>query len=216
MMLVGLTGSIGMGKSTTAQMFADEGVPVYDADAAVHALYAPGGAAVAPLQEAFGQDVVVDGAVDRNRLSARVLNDPEAMKRLEAIVHPLVGASRIQFFEAARTAQAPMVILDIPLLFETGGEKTVNAVVVVSAPADLQRERVLARPGMTAEKFEAILARQRPDSEKRARADFVIDTGQGLDSARDQVRKVLATLRQRLDGQAEQGDGSGDGATHRS
>ncbi|MDH4386938.1 MAG: dephospho-CoA kinase [Caulobacter sp.] len=215
-MLVGLTGSIGMGKSTTAQMFADEGVPVYDADAAVHALYAQGGAAVAPLQAAFGEDVVVDGAVDRNRLGARVLNDPWAMKQLEAIVHPLVGASRTGFFETARAAAAPIVILDIPLLFETGGEKAVQAVVVVSAPADLQRQRVLARPGMTPEKFEAIFARQLPDAEKRARADFVIDTGQGLESARDQVRKVLATLRRRLDARAEQGDGSVDGATHRS
>jgi dephospho-CoA kinase len=208
MMLVGLTGSIGMGKSTTAQMFVDEGVPVYDADAAVHAFYAQGGAAVAPLQAAFGEDVVVDGAVDRNRLGARVLNDPVAMKQLEAIVHPLVGASRTGFFEAARAAAVPIVILDIPLLFETG--------VVVSAPADLQRQRVLARPGMTPEKFEAIFARQLPDAEKRARADFVIDTGQGLESARDQVRKVLATLRRRLDARAEQGDGSVDGATHRS
>ncbi len=216
MMLVGLTGSIGMGKSTTAQMFADEGVPVYDADAAVHALYAKGGAAVAALQAAFGEDVVVDGAIDRNRLGARVLNDPAAMKQLEAIVHPLVGASRTGFFEAARAAAAPIVILDIPLLFETGGEKAVQAVVVVSAPAELQRQRVLARPGMTPEKFEAIFARQLPDAEKRSRADFVIDTGQGLESARDQVRKVLATLRRRLDAQAEQGDGSVDGATHRS
>jgi dephospho-CoA kinase len=193
-MLVGLTGSIGMGKSTTAALFAAEGVPVYDADAAVHALYAKGGAAVEPLEVEFG-DVVVDGAVDRNRLSAKVLDDPEAMKRLEAIVHPLVGASRIGFFKAAEAAKADIVVLDIPLLFETGGEKAMQAVVVVSAPAEVQRQRVLARPGMTAEKFEAIFARQTPDAEKRARADFVIDTGQGLDAARDQVKQLLATLR---------------------
>ncbi|MBI1404853.1 MAG: dephospho-CoA kinase [Caulobacter sp.] len=194
MMLVGLTGSIGMGKSTTARLFAEEGTPVYDADAAVHQLYARGGAAVAPLEEEFG-DVVVDGAIDRERLSARVVGDPDAMKRLEAIVHPLVGASRVGFFEAARASGADIVVLDIPLLFETGGEKAMAAVVVVSAPADMQRERVLARPGMTAEKFEAILARQTPDAEKRARADFVIDTSRGVDHARDQVREVLATLR---------------------
>lgn len=194
MMLVGLTGSIGMGKSTTARLFAEEGTPVYDADAAVHQLYARGGAAVAPLEEEFG-DVVVDGAVDRERLSAKVVGDPAAMKRLEAIVHPLVGASRVGFFEAAQAAGADIVVLDIPLLFETGGEKAMAAVVVVSAPAEMQRERVLARPGMTAEKFEAILARQTPDAEKRARADFVIDTSQGVEHARDQVREVLATLR---------------------
>jgi dephospho-CoA kinase len=194
MMLVGLTGSIGMGKSTTAALFAEEGVPVYDADAAVHALYAPGGAAVEPLEAEFG-DVIVDGAVDRARLSAKVLNDPDAMKRLEAIVHPLVGASRIGFFERATAAGADIVILDIPLLFETGGDRNMQAVVVVSAPAEMQRERVLARPGMTAEKFEAILARQVPDADKRARADFVIDTAQGLEPARAQVRQLLATLR---------------------
>lgn len=194
MIIVGLTGSIGMGKSTTGKLFEAEGVPVYDADAAVHRLYAKGGAAVEPLEVEFG-DVVVDGAIDRERLSQKVLNDPDAMKRLEAIVHPLVGASRVGFFQEAVGAGADIVVLDIPLLFETGGEKNVQAVVVVSAPADQQRERVLARPGMSVEKFEAILARQVPDAEKRARADFVIDTGQGVDHARDQVRQVLATLR---------------------
>jgi dephospho-CoA kinase len=194
MKLVGLTGSIGMGKSTTARLFAEAGVPVYDADAAVHQLYAPGGAAVEPLEEEFG-DVVVDGAIDRERLSAKVLGDPDAMKRLEAIVHPLVGASRVHFFEKARDAGADIVVLDIPLLFETRGEAAMGAVVVVSAPADMQRERVLARPGMTTEKFEAILARQVPDAEKRARADFVIDTSQGLEAARAQVNEVLTTLR---------------------
>ena len=194
MILVGLTGSIGMGKSTTASLFAAEGVPVYDADAAVHQLYAPGGAAVEPLEQEFG-DVVVDGAVDRERLSKKVLNDPDAMKRLEAIVHPLVGASRVGFFQEATEKKVDIVVLDIPLLFETGGEKNMACVVVVSAPADQQRTRVLARPGMTPEKFEAILARQTPDAVKRERADFVIDTGQGVDHAREQVRQVLATLR---------------------
>ncbi|NBB17679.1 dephospho-CoA kinase [Caulobacter sp. SLTY] len=194
MIIVGLTGSIGMGKSTTGKLFEAEGVPVYDADAAVHRLYARGGAAVEPLEVEFG-DVVVDGAIDRERLSKKVLNDPDAMKRLEAIVHPLVGASRVGFFQEAVGAGADIVVLDIPLLFETGGQKNVQAVVVVSAPAEMQRERVLARPGMSVEKFEAILARQTPDAEKRARADFVIDTGQGVDHARDQVRQVLATLR---------------------
>lgn len=194
MMLVGLTGSIGMGKSTTAAMFEAEGAPVYDADGAVHALYAPGGAAVAPIEAAF-PGVVRQGGVDRALLSERVVGDAEAMKALEAIVHPLVGAGRLEFFEAARAANADIVVLDIPLLFETGGERAVDAVVVVSAPPELQRERVLARPGMSAAKFEAILARQVPDAEKRARADFVIDTSRGLESARDQVRAVLATLR---------------------
>jgi dephospho-CoA kinase len=190
---VGLTGSIGMGKSTTAEMFKAEGVPVYDADAEVHRLYAKGGAAV-PLVEAAFPGVVKDGAVDRAALSARVLGDPAALKALEEIVHPLVGASRAGFFEEARRAGAKMVILDIPLLFETGGETRVDKVVVVSASADVQRQRVLQRPGMTQEKFAAILARQTPDEDKRARADFVIDTGKGLDAAREQVRQVIAAL----------------------
>lgn len=194
MIVVGLTGSIGMGKSTTAAMFAAEGVPVYDADAEVHALYARGGAAVAPIEAAF-PGVVVDGAVDRTRLSQRVVGQPEALKRLEAIVHPLVGESRAGFFETARARGADVVVLDIPLLFETGGEKRVDAVVVVSAPPDIQRRRVLARPGMDEAKLDAILARQMADVEKRARAHFVIDTGQGLDHARAQVRDVLTRLR---------------------
>ncbi|MFZ5668471.1 MAG: dephospho-CoA kinase [Pseudomonadota bacterium] len=194
MIVVGLTGSIGMGKSTTAAMFAAEGTPVYDADAEVHALYARGGAAVAPIEAAF-PGVVVDGAVDRTRLSQRVIGSPEALKRLEAIVHPLVAESRAGFFEAARARGADVVVLDIPLLFETGGEKRVDAVVVVSAPPDIQRRRVLARPGMDEAKLDAILARQMADVEKRARAHFVIDTGQGLDQARAQVRDVLTRLR---------------------
>jgi dephospho-CoA kinase len=194
MITVGLTGSIGMGKSTTAAMFAAEGVPVYDADAEVHALYAKGGAAVEPLEAAF-PGVVVDGAVDRAKLSHYVVGKPDELKKLEAIVHPLVGESRIGFFQKAVAEGADIVILDIPLLFETGGEKRMDAVVVVSAPADLQRQRVMARPGMDEAKLDAILARQMADAEKRARAHFVIDTGQGLDHARAQVRDVLKQLR---------------------
>lgn len=194
MITVGLTGSIGMGKSTTAAMFAAEGVPVYDADAEVHALYARGGAAVEPLEAAF-PGVVVDGAVDRAKLSHYVVGKPDELKKLEAIVHPLVGESRVGFFQKAVADGADIVILDIPLLFETGGEKRMDAVVVVSAPADVQRQRVLARPGMDEAKLDAILARQMADAEKRARAHFVIDTSQGLDSARAQVRDVLKRLR---------------------
>ncbi len=194
MIILGLTGSIGMGKSTTAKMFEAEGAPVYDSDAAVHALYSVGGAAVAPVEAAF-PGVVVDGAIDRARLSAQVVGDPEALEKLEAIVHPLVGAHRIGFFEKAQADGHDIVVLDVPLLYETGGQKNVHKVVVVSAPADVQRERVLARPGMTPEKFEAILARQLPDAEKRARADFVVDTGKGLQAAHDQVRDILTLLR---------------------
>jgi len=193
MIIVGLTGSIGMGKSTTSAMFQAEGVPVYDADAAVHALYAKGGAAVAPVEAAF-PGVVIDGAIDRAKLSAHVVGNPEALKRLETIVHPLVGESRKVFFAAAAEADAPLVILDIPLLFETGGERNVAAVIVVSALEAIQRERVMARPEMTSEKLDAILARQLPDVEKRARADIVIDTSKGLDSAREQVRVAIAKL----------------------
>jgi len=194
MIILGLTGSIGMGKSTTSAMFEAEGVPVYDSDAAVHALYAPGGAAVAPVEAAF-PGVVVDGAIDRTRLSARVVGQPEALKALEAIVHPLVGADRIGFFEKATAEAKDIVVLDVPLLFETGGDKRVDKVVVVSAPAEVQRARVLARPEMDEAKFEAILARQLPDAEKRARADFVIDTSRGLEAAHQQVREILNTLR---------------------
>lgn len=194
MKIVGLTGSIGMGKSTTAAMFRAAGIPVYDADAAVHALYAPGGAAVGPVGEAF-PGVVKDGAVDREALRQRVLADPEALKRLNAVVHPLVGLDRMAFFEKARADGADLVVLDVPLLFETGGDKAVDAVVVVSAPAEVQRERVLAREGMSPERLDAILAQQTPDAEKRIRADFVVDTGQGLEAARDQVAEIIAALR---------------------
>ena len=194
MIILGLTGSIGMGKSTTSAMFEALGVPVYDSDAAVHELYAPGGAAVGPVEAAF-PGVVVAGAIDRARLSQRVVGNPEALKTLEAIVHPLVGADRVGFFEKAAAAGQDIVVLDVPLLYETGGDKRVDKVVVVSAPAEIQRQRVLARPGMDEAKFAAILARQLPDAEKRARADFVIDTGQGLDHAQAQVRDLLTRLR---------------------
>jgi dephospho-CoA kinase len=194
MIVIGLTGSIGMGKSTTAQMFEERGVPVYDADAEVRALYAAGGAAVGPIEAAF-PGVSRDGAIDRGLLGDRVLGKPEALERLNQIVWPLMGAARQAFFQRARDNNTPMVVLDVPLLLETGGEKNVDAVVVVSAPAALQRERVLARPGMTEAKLDAILAAQIPDEEKRRRADFVIDTANGLQSARDQVDDVLAALR---------------------
>jgi len=191
MIVLGLTGSIGMGKSTTAAMFREAGVPVHDSDEAVHRLYA---GAAAPLVEAAFPGTLVDGVVDRNRLAARVLGDREAIRRLEAIVHPLVRAEADAFLDLHRGAGARLVVLDIPLLFETNGRGRVDKVVVVSAPAETQRERVLARPGMTAEKFEAILSKQVPDAEKRAMADFVIDTGQGLDHARAAVVAIVAAL----------------------
>ena len=194
MITVGLTGSIGMGKSATAAMFEAEGCPVYDADAEVHRIYAAGGAAVGPVGEAF-PDVVKDGAVDRAALSAQVVGDHAAMDRLNRIVHPLLGASRRGFFRRAEESGAAIVVLDIPLLFETGGERNVDAVVVVSAPADVQRERVLAREGMSEAKLDAILARQMADLEKRARAHFVIETGQGFEVARRQVQDVIASLK---------------------
>lgn len=194
MKVIGLTGSIGMGKSTTAAMFRDAGIPVYDADAAVHDLYDAGGAAVGPVGEAF-PGVVRDGRVDREALRQRVLGDPAALQRLNAIVHPLVGEDREVFFRAAKDAGAQIVVLDIPLLFETGGHAQVDAVVVVSAPPEMQRERVLARPGMTSDRLDAILAQQMADAEKRARAHYVVDTGQGLEPARRQVAAIVADLR---------------------
>ena len=193
MIVLGLTGSIGMGKSTTAQMFAEEGAVVWDADAAVHRLYGPGGAAVPPLAEAF-PGVVVDGAIDRARLAEVLGRDEGAFRRLEAIVHPLVAADRAQALMSAEVQGARLVVVDIPLLFETGGDAAVDAVVVVTAEPEVQAQRVLARPGMTRERFEAILSRQTPDAEKRARADFLIDTGRGLDAARDQVRRIVGTV----------------------
>lgn len=196
MLLIGLTGSIGMGKSETAKMFAKLGVPVYDADAAVHALYAKGGAAVAPIARAF-PDVVIDGAVDRQALSRAVLGLPDEMKKLEAIVHPLVGQAQLDFLRAAQADGHHAVLLDIPLLYETGGETRVDVVVVVSAPYHIQQERVLARPGMDAAKFAAIHAKQVPDAEKRARADFIIDTDKGLDHAFEAVKAVVEMLKTR-------------------
>ena len=191
MIILGLTGSIGMGKSTTAKMFADAGVPVSDADRMVHALYA--GAAVPHIEKAF-PGTVSDGVVDRDKLAATVLGDPARLHELEAIVHPLVRAETDAFVERHRQAGAPLIVLDIPLLFETGGMDRVDRILVVTAPADVQRERVLSRPGMTEEKFEAILAKQVPDAEKRRRADFVIDTSRGMDAAREDVLRIIAEL----------------------
>lgn len=191
MFVLGLTGSIGMGKSTTARFFAEEGAPVHDADAAVHRLYA--GAAVAPIEAAF-PGVTVNGKIDRGKLSARIAADPSAFKTLEAIVHPLVKAAELEFLTAAERSGAPVAVLDIPLLYETGGEQRCDAVVVVTAPADIQRRRVLERPGMTEAKFHTLLSRQITDAEKRRRANFVVDSSQGFDAARAQVRDILKSV----------------------
>jgi dephospho-CoA kinase len=188
MVILGLTGSIGMGKSTTAKLFEEAGVPVYDADASVHRLYE---GEAAPAIEAAFPGTTVDGKVDRNRLSAKVVHDAAAMKQLERIVHPMLGAGRQKFFDQAEQSGAPVVVVDVPLLFETGGEKRVDAVVVVTTTAEIQRERILARDNMTGEKLDAILARQLPDAEKRKRADFVVDTSHGLDPVRLQIRDIL-------------------------
>jgi dephospho-CoA kinase len=191
MLILGLTGSIGMGKSTTAKLFEEAGVPVYDADAMVHRLYE---GEAAPAIEAAFPGTTSDGKVDRARLSARVVQDPEAMQQLERIVHPMLGASRKRFFEDAEAARAPVVVLDIPLLFETGGEKRVDAVVVVTTTPEIQRERVLARGIMDGARLDAILARQTPDAEKRKRADFVVDTSDGPDPVRAQIAHILAEV----------------------
>ncbi len=191
---VGLTGSIGMGKSETAKLFARLGLPVFDADAAVHALYAPGGEGANALAARF-PEVVSDGAVDRGRLAGIIAADPSALGALEALVHPLVRKMEDRFMDAARARNDEIVILDIPLLFETGRFKDMAAIVVVSAPEAVQRARVLKRTGMTREKFEAIHARQVPDVDKRAKADFVIETDKGLDDALIQVKRVAAALR---------------------
>ncbi len=197
-LLIGLTGSIGMGKTETAAMFARLGIPVYDADKAVHRLYEAGGAAVPEIARAF-PECIVEGRVDRSRLAACLGSDKGAFDRLEKIVHPLVAREQVRFLEEARANNAAMVVLDIPLLFETGGETRVDAVVVVSAPGDVQKARVLARPGMTDAKLAGILARQTPDEEKRARAHFVVDTGKGLDFAFQQVKTIVATLKSRME-----------------
>ena len=194
--IVGLTGSIGMGKSETAKLFAKLGIPVHDADAVVHALYDRNGAAVEPIGRAF-PGVVKDGRVDRAALAAQLAGDEAAFQRLEAIVHPLVREAERAFLAAAAKRGDDLVVLDIPLLFETGGESRVDAVVVVSAPAEVQRARVLAREGMSLEKLEAIHARQVPDVDKRAQADFLIETDKGLAHAFEAVKRVVAELRQR-------------------
>lgn len=191
MIVLGLTGSIGMGKSTTAKMFVEAGVPVHDSDEAVHRLYA---GEAAPLIEAAFPGTVKDGVVDRTDLSRHVLGDVAALKKLEGIIHPLVRADANAFIERSRAAGAAIAVLDIPLLFETAGRARVDKVVVVTAPADIQRERVLARPGMTEAKFEAILAKQVPDAEKRKLADYIVDTGQGLEPARAAVQAIIADL----------------------
>jgi dephospho-CoA kinase len=196
MIRLGLTGSIGMGKSTVAKMFADEGVPVFDADAAVHRLQGPEGALVAEIESHFPGSTGPEG-VRRGALAERVLGEPEALRRLEAIVHPAVAREREAFLGAH--AEAPLVVLDIPLLFEAAGWRDVDRIAVVSAPAEVQRQRVLARPGMSEEKFERILARQMPDAEKRARADFVIDTGCPIEETRASVRRIVACLAGRPD-----------------
>lgn len=191
MIVLGLTGSIGMGKSTTAKMFAEAGVPIHDSDETVHRLYS---GVAAPLIEAAFPGTTVGGVVDRAKLGARVLGDTGALKRLETIIHPLVRVDADAFLARHRNAGESIAVLDIPLLFETGGRGRVDKVVVVTAPAEVQRQRVLARPGMTEEKLAAILAKQVPDEEKRRLADFVIDTGQGLDAARAAVDAIIAEL----------------------
>ena len=193
-----LTGSLGMGKSTAAKFFAAAGVPVHDADAVVHALYE--GEAVAPIEQAF-PGATANGKVDRAKLAGMVLNDSAALSRLEAIVHPLVAAARERFLAAARSAGTPVVLLDVPLLFETGGDGHCDAVVVVSAPLEMQRQRALERPGMTEDKFAAILRKQMPDAEKRRRADFIVDSSQSFDHTRAQIGDILrrvATMPRRL------------------
>jgi dephospho-CoA kinase len=188
MFVLGLTGSVAMGKSTTARFFAEEGVPVHDADAVVHRLYERD---AVPLIEMAFPGTTANGRVDRVKLGARVMNDLAGLRQLEAIVHPLVQDAERRFLAEAEEKGAPIAVLDIPLLFETGGEQRVNAVVVATAPAEVQRARVLERPGMTEQRLEAMLARQMPDSEKRRRADFIVDTSRGFDEARAQVREIL-------------------------
>lgn len=198
MIRLALTGSIGMGKSATAAMFAARGIPVHDADAAVHSVYAPGGAAVAALEAAFPGVTNDQGGIDRPKLRQRVMHDAAALKRLEEIVHPIVGGLQLGFLQKAMDQGHDIVVLDIPLLFETGGDKRADAILVVSAPPDVQRARVLARGQMTEAEFEAILARQVPDAIKRAKADFVIDTSLGFVHAEECVDEILSQLRHRI------------------
>jgi dephospho-CoA kinase len=188
MIILGLTGSIGMGKSTTAKLFAEAGVPVYDADATVHMVYE---GEAAPAIEAAFPGTTAGGKVDRTRLSAQVVHDAEAMKRLEQIVHPMLRAYHQKFLDDAEQSGAPVAVVDVPLLYETGGEKRVDAVVVVTTSPEIQRERILSRDNMTSEKLDAILARQLPDAEKRKRADFIVDTSHGLDPVRARIRDIL-------------------------
>ncbi len=188
MRVLGLTGSMGMGKSTTAKLFAEEGVPVYDADATVHLIYEN---EAAPAIEAAFPGTTDNGRVDRQKLSARVVHDAAAMKRLEAIVHPMLKAHHQKFLDEAERAGAPVAVVDVPLLFETGGDARVDAVVVVTTAEDIQRERILARAAMTPDKLDAILARQMPDAEKRRRADFIVDTSHGLEPVRARIRDIL-------------------------
>jgi dephospho-CoA kinase len=195
-----LTGSLGMGKSRTASFFAEQGVPVYDSDAAVHALYA---AEAAPLIESAFPGTTSDGQVDRTKLAARVVGDGAAMAELEAIVHPLVARARDAFITEAQAHGAAVVLLDVPLLFETGGERHCDAVVVVSAPLDMQRSRAFERPGMTEEKFAAVVGKQMPDAEKRRRADFVVDSSRSFDHAREQVRDILRTIAKMRQGRGD-------------
>jgi len=198
-LIVGLTGSIGMGKSETARLFARLGIPVHDADSAVHGLYESGGGAVAAIGKAF-PECVAGGRVDRASLAAKVHKDPSAFERLEKIVHPLVAADQRAFIQNAIARGADVIVLDIPLLFETGKERDLDAVVVVSAPEDVQRARVLARPGMSEEALDHILARQMPDVDKRARAHFLVETDKGLDHAFEQVKAIVALLKERARG----------------
>lgn len=213
MIVIGLTGSIGMGKTTTAGLFADEGARVFDADAAVHALYAPQGAGVAPLTKVFGEGVLdADGGIDRGALASIIQTQAGALAQIEAIIHPMVRQARQDFVNAQRRAGTQVVVLDVPLLLETGaeGEGEVDVVVVASASEAVQRARVLARPGMTMERLATILSKQMPDADKRAKADFIVETGEGIAHARGQVRKILAAV---VAG-AGSGDNLGEGSDH--
>jgi len=195
MIIVGLTGSIGMGKSETAKIFAAKGVPVFDADAVVHTLQAKNGKALGPIEEAF-PGVVKGGVLDRAKLGSIVFADVDAKKNLEAIIHPMVAEERVAFFDSAEAANAPFIVLDVPLLFETGGNTACDKVIVVSAPADMQKERVLVRRGMTEEKFAHILLQQVPDAEKCAKADYVVDSGKGIEHAEQQVADIIQSLQE--------------------